>query len=133
MISVGDPLKLALAAGPADGSPTSVFFEIWEPGGGQPANSHADSTEIFVFLSGVGRAYSDEHVVDVGPGDVLILPPGSVHRIVNTSPSQRLYSVTIMAVDAGALPGGFAALVSDGTSAGFDEVDLATLTRARHD
>jgi hypothetical protein len=36
-------------------------------------------------------------------GDVLILPPGSVHRIVNTSPAERLYTVTvtIMANDPG--------------------------------
>jgi mannose-6-phosphate isomerase-like protein (cupin superfamily) len=126
-IAPGDTIRLALAAGPADGSPTSVFYEVWEPGGGQPANSHPASTEIFVFLSGTGRAHCDEHVVDVGPGDVLVLPPGSVHRIENTSETERLYTVTIMTVDEGAMPGGFAALVTSGTSAGFDPIDLVTL------
>ncbi len=88
---------------------------MWEPSGAQPPNSHPDSTEIFVVLRGEGRAFSDEHSVGLRAGDVLILPPGSVHRIVNTSPTERLYTVTIMANDPGALPGGFAALVDRGT------------------
>lgn len=127
LISPGDTVKLALLAGPADGSPASVFFEIWEPGGSQPDNSHPSSTEIFVVLSGQGRAHSDEHVVDLRAGDALVLHPGSTHRIVNTSDTERLYTVTIMAADAGAMPGGFAELVAKGTTAAWDAGDRKVL------
>jgi len=127
LISPADTVKLALLAGPRDGSSASVFFEVWEPGGSQPDNSHPDSTEIFVILSGTGRAHSDEHVVDLGKGDALVLPPGSTHRIVNTSVTERLYAVTIMADDDGALPGGFAELVNAGTVVGWDSTDRAIL------
>jgi hypothetical protein len=127
-----ETVKLACLAGPADGTPTSVFFEVWEPGGAQPDNSHPDSVEIFVFLSGHGIAYSDEHSVDVGPGDVLILPAGSVHRIENTSISERMYTVTIMADDDGALPGGFAELVAAGPPALWDDVDEAALRSTKY-
>jgi mannose-6-phosphate isomerase-like protein (cupin superfamily) len=127
LISPTDTVKLALLAGPADGSSTSVFFEVWEPGGSQPDNSHPESTEIFVILSGTGRAHSDEHVVDLGAGDALVLPPNSVHRIVNTSDTERLYAVTIMADDDGALPGGFAELVAAGTVTTWDDTDRAVL------
>jgi len=127
LISPGDTVRLATLVRPADGTDTSVFFEVWEPSGAQPHNSHPDSTEVFVVLRGAGRAFSDEHAVDLRAGDVLILPPGSVHRIVNTSPTERLYAVTIMANDPGALAGGFAALVDQGTPAAWDQADRAAL------
>jgi Mannose-6-phosphate isomerase len=127
LISPQDTVKLALLVGPGDGSPASVFFEVWEPGGSQPPNSHPESTEIFVFLAGTGRAHSDEHVVDVTAGDVLVLHPGSTHRIENTSATERLYAVTIMAEDAGAMPGGFAAVVAAGTTSAWDGTDRRVL------
>jgi quercetin dioxygenase-like cupin family protein len=129
LISAGDTVRLATAAGPDDGSTTSVFYEVWEPGGSQPANSHPGSTEIFVILSGHGLAHSDEHDVELRPGDVLILRPGSVHRIENISASQRMYAVTIMVNDDGALPGGFAALVSRGLPRTWDDADRSALAR----
>jgi mannose-6-phosphate isomerase-like protein (cupin superfamily) len=131
LISPNDTVKLALLAGPRDGSPTSVFFEIWEPGGAQPDNSHPESTEVFVILSGRGRAHSDEHTAELRAGDVLVLHPGSTHRIVNTSDTERLYAVTVMASDAGALPGGFADLVAAGTPAAWDGADRDMLGGAR--
>jgi mannose-6-phosphate isomerase-like protein (cupin superfamily) len=130
-ISPGDSVKLACLAGPEEGSPTSVFFEIWDPRGSQPDNSHPDSVEIFIFLAGHGRAFSDEHSVEVGPGDVLVLPVGSVHRIENLSDTERMSAVTIMAKDLGALEGGFAKLVANGTPVELEESDMAVLPRAR--
>jgi mannose-6-phosphate isomerase-like protein (cupin superfamily) len=127
LISPGDTVRLATLVRPADGTSTSVFYEVWEPSGAQPPNSHPDSTEIFVVLRGEGQAFSDDYRVDLRAGDVLVLPPGSVHRIVNTSPTERLYTVTIMASDPGALPGGFAALVDRGTPAAWDDADRAVL------
>jgi mannose-6-phosphate isomerase-like protein (cupin superfamily) len=127
LISAGDAVRLAALAGPADGSSASVFFEVWEPGGAQPPNSHPSSAEIFVILSGSGTAHSDDYSAELRAGDVLLLHPGSVHRIENTSASERMYAVTIMVNDSGALPGGFAALVADGTSAAWDDQDLAVL------
>ena len=123
LISPADTVRLATLVRPADGTGTSVFYEVWEPGGSQPANSHPDSTEIFVVLRGTGRAHSDEQTAVLRAGDVLVLPPGSVHKIENTSLTERLYTVTIMARDAGAIPGGFAALVDVGTATCWDDTD----------
>jgi len=123
-ISPADTVKLAVLAGPSTGSPTTVVFEVWEPGGSQPPNSHAESSETFVVLAGHGRAHSDDHVVDIAPGDTLTLPPGSIHRIVNTSTKQRLYTLTIMQND-----GGFAEMITSGPIAELDADDLAVLGR----
>jgi quercetin dioxygenase-like cupin family protein len=116
-------VKLAVLAGPADGSGTTVVFEVWEPGGSQPDNSHEESTETFVVLQGSATAYSDEHVAELVPGNVIVLPEGSVHHIVNTSTTERLYTLTVMAND-----GGFSDLITTGPAAEFDAADLAVLT-----
>lgn len=126
-IAPGDTVKLTQLTGPSEGSPTSVFFETWEPGGAQPDNSHPDSVEIFIILSGSGSAVSDEHSVDLKAGDVLVLPSGSVHHIRNTSDTDRLYAVTIMAADAGAMEKGFEHLVTTGVPETLDAADKAAI------
>ncbi len=124
-ISPGDTVRLVELAGPDQGSSTSVFLEIWEPGGAQPVNSHADSAEIFIVLKGEALAQSDAHQLTLGPGDVLTLQPGSKHRIVNISPTDRLYTITVMAND-----GGFAHLVTGGVPVALEMADIATLIAA---
>jgi mannose-6-phosphate isomerase-like protein (cupin superfamily) len=121
-IAAGDTTRLAVLAEPAaDGSGCSVFFEIWDPGGAQPPNSHPDSDEVFTFLAGSGTAECDGAQVAVTAGDTLRLPAGTVHRIENTGPG-RLYAIVTMAVDHG-----FAAFVRRGVPAPLDAADLAVL------
>jgi mannose-6-phosphate isomerase-like protein (cupin superfamily) len=125
-IAAGDTTRLAVLAEPAsDGSGCSVFFEIWDPGGAQPPNSHPDSDEVFTFLSGSGTAVCDGEQVDVAAGDTLRLPAGTVHRIENTG-AGRLYAIVTMAVDHG-----FAAFVRRGVPAPLDAADLAILHGTR--
>jgi mannose-6-phosphate isomerase-like protein (cupin superfamily) len=124
LIAPQDTVKLVALTGPSDGSPTSVFFEIWEPSGSQPKNSHPDSVEIFLILNGTAEAHSDEHVVTLRQGDVIVLPKGSTHTIRNTSDTERLYAVTIMATDnEGSIPEGFEHLVTSGLPTAFDDDD----------
>lgn len=124
LISPADTVRLAELAGPKQGSGTSVFLEIWEPGGAQPLNSHPDSAEIFIVLSGTAKAHSDEHSVDLTAGDVLVLQPGSEHRILNTSETDKLYTITVMASD-----GGFAKLVTDGIPTPMTPDEVSALVR----
>ncbi len=131
-ITPGDTVTMIPLAGPDDGSPASAFFEIWDPEGTQPDNSHPDSVEIFVFLEGSGEAVSDDHTVAVTAGDVLVLPVGSVHHIRNTSTTERLYAVTIMANDRGSQDVastvlGFEALVKGGPQVPFEDEDKAVI------
>ncbi|WP_288336230.1 cupin domain-containing protein [uncultured Gordonia sp.] len=125
-ISPDDTVVLVVLSGPTtSGSGTTVCFEIWEPRGAQPDNSHADSTETFVFLRGHGTAHSDEHTAEVSAGSVIVLPVGSVHHIVNTSDTEKLYSITVMEND-----GGFEDLILRGTPTELDADDLAVLASA---
>jgi mannose-6-phosphate isomerase-like protein (cupin superfamily) len=122
LISPQDTVRLAELAGPKQGSSTSVFLEIWEPGGAQPLNSHPDSAEIFIVLSGTAQAQSDDNEVALTAGDVLVLQPGSEHRIINTSATDQLFTLTVMAND-----GGFAKLVTDGTPTALTPAEISAL------
>jgi len=122
-ISPDDTVTLTVLSGPkTSGSNTTVCFEIWEPGGSQPDNSHPESTETFVVLRGHGVAHSDEHVVELTPGSVIVLPTGSVHRIVNTSTTDKMYTITVMEND-----GGFEDLILRGTPAELTDDDITVL------
>jgi mannose-6-phosphate isomerase-like protein (cupin superfamily) len=98
-----------------------VSFEVWDPGGSQPPNSHPDSVETFWFLAGEGIAISDGQEVPVRAGQFLVLPPGTVHQIRNTGPG-RLYAITTMLPDHG-----FAELITNGPADRLDAADLAVL------
>jgi len=120
-ITAGDTVKLAVIRRPDNMGDASVHFEVWEPGGAQPPNSHPGSVETFFFLAGTGVAYCDDQQLDVGPGQLLVLPPNSVHRIENTGDG-RLYAITTMAPDAG-----FTALIEAGEPTALDAQDAAVL------
>lgn len=126
-ISPGDRVKLAVLAGPAHGLDHSVLFEVWEPGGEQPFNSHPRSIETFFFLAGEGEAESDGQRGAVRAGQLLVLPAGTKHRIRNTG-TGRLYAITTMVPDEG-----FAAMVAQGPVTSVDAEDLAVLAGARSD
>lgn len=120
-ISPGDTVRLGVVRAPTSEHDASVFFEVWDPGGAQPPNSHPHSFETFWFLRGEGIAVSDGVEVPVRAGQLLVLPAGSLHHIRNTGEG-RLYAITTMTPD-----DGFADLVEAGPTAEFDASDLAVL------
>jgi len=123
-ISAGDTVRLAVVRPPTTADDFSVSFEVWDPGGAQPPNTHPTSTETFWFLQGEGVAVSDGIELTIRAGQLLVLPPGSVHHIRNTG-SGRLYAITTMLPDHG-----FAEFVAAGPRAGFADEDLALLRAA---
>jgi quercetin dioxygenase-like cupin family protein len=126
-ISPNDTVTLTVLSGPkTSGSNTTVCFEIWEPGGSQPDNSHPESTETFVVLRGDGVAHCDEHVVALTPGSVIVLPAGSVHHIVNSSTTHKMYTITVMEND-----GGFEDLILRGIPTELTDDDIAVLAASQ--
>lgn len=120
-ITAGDTVKLAVIKAPTHPGDVSVSFEVWEPGGSQPPNSHPRSVETFWFLQGEGVATSDGAEMEVRAGQLLVLPAGSVHHIRNTGRS-RLYALTTMSPD-----DGFADLILSGPPTSLDPDDLAVV------
>jgi mannose-6-phosphate isomerase-like protein (cupin superfamily) len=125
-ISAGDTVKLAVVRAPEHADDVCVSFEVWEPGGSQPPNSHPRSVEMFWFVAGEGIATSDGVEMAVCAGQLLVLPPGSVHHIRNTGPG-RMYALTTMSPD-----DGFADLITAGPATILDDDDLAVARNLAH-
>ncbi len=109
----------------ADGVAFTLVVEIFEPGGKTPPNEHTAAEEAFFVLAGTGRAIADGESHDVGPGDVLVLRPGTGHVVVNTGPG-KLYCLTLMAPNQG-----FAELIRAGTPVAITEEDRAIICGRR--
>lgn len=123
-ISPSDSNRLAFIFDPvADGASFIAAVEIFDVGGRTPANTHGMGQEMFFVLEGSGRATCDGRVIEVGPGDSLLLKPGTEHALENSG-AGRLYCLTIMVPD-----DGFSALIRSGVRAELDAEDLAVLAR----
>src|ERR1700689_4752106 len=68
----------------ADGVSFTLVVEIFEPGGKTPPNTHAVAEEAFFVMAGTGKASAGGESRDIGPGDVLVLRPGTEHIVENT-------------------------------------------------
>ncbi|MDQ5901532.1 MAG: hypothetical protein QG580_247 [Patescibacteria group bacterium] len=56
---------------------------------------HHENDQFFRFEAGEGRVFIDGTSYDVADGDVVIVPAGSEHNVINMSDSERLSFYTI--------------------------------------
>ena len=54
------------------------------PGGEVGAETHLHVEQILYFQSGTGEAVLDGKTTPVGPGDVVVVTPGTLHNFINT-------------------------------------------------
>lgn len=72
-----------LIDGEHDGAPTYALRMIEvAPGGHTPQHTHPFEHENFV-VEGQGRVLLEDTWRDVGPGDVIFVPSGTLHTYVN--------------------------------------------------
>ncbi len=107
-----------------DGVSFTLVVEIFETGGKTPPNTHSIAEEVFFVMSGTGRAFVDGETCDVGPGDVFVVRPGTVHVVENTGPG-KLYCLTMMTPNEG-----FAELIRNGTEVELTPEDRGVITGA---
>ncbi len=67
------------------------------PGEDIGAETHADNDQFFRFERGTGKCVIDGNDFDVTDGDVVIIPAGAKHNILNTHASTSLKMYTIYA------------------------------------
>ena len=65
------------------------------PGKTTRGHSHEDQEEVYIFLSGSGFMYLDEHQMPVKKGDVITIESGVFHRVTNPSQTQDLYFLCV--------------------------------------
>ncbi len=56
---------------------------------------HKDSDQFFRFESGQAKVIIDENEYDVNGGDVIVVPAGANHNVINVSSSEFLKFYTI--------------------------------------
>lgn len=97
---IGRPTEQAGAAAPGrQVKEFSVVYIKCEPGKGIGAHGHATS-EVFVVMSGrwkITGGAEGEHAVELGPWDVISVPPDLMHGAVNVSDEDGW----LMAINAG--------------------------------
>lgn len=59
--------------------------------------THSGTDQFFRFESGEGKCIIDETVYVIAEGDVIIVPAGSTHNVINTSKEQSLKMYTLYA------------------------------------
>lgn len=57
--------------------------------------THPDNDQFFRFESGQGKVIIDGNEYEVKNGDVVIIPAGSAHNVINTSSTEYLKMYTI--------------------------------------
>jgi mannose-6-phosphate isomerase-like protein (cupin superfamily) len=55
------------------------------PGGATMAHYHVRAEELYFFTAGRGRLRLGDDERDVAAGDCVVIPPGHVHRLENTT------------------------------------------------
>jgi quercetin dioxygenase-like cupin family protein len=57
----------------------SSSVNVWQITGSMPAHLHREHEEVIVVRSGRARAQIGEQTLDLGPGDVVLVPRNTVH------------------------------------------------------
>lgn len=95
----GEPLLngLVVKASPSTGTAGSILVEqTLQRGSATNLHIHDQGDELFYVVSGQGRATLADKQEVIGPGDVIFVPRGAVHRIGNLGGDEPLRVVFFM-------------------------------------
>jgi mannose-6-phosphate isomerase-like protein (cupin superfamily) len=74
-----------LAGVPTGNSRNQSLAEATVPPGGETEEHyHRVSEEIYFFTAGHGRLHLDDDETNVAPGDTVVIPPDTRHKLRNT-------------------------------------------------
>ena len=95
VLAAGDRYRF-LATAEDTGGAYALWHATLPPGGGPPLHRHSREDERFDVLAGTVRFSIDGVVRDVGPGDSVAAPRGSVHAFRNISekPAEMLIHIS---------------------------------------
>jgi mannose-6-phosphate isomerase-like protein (cupin superfamily) len=85
----GSTIRVLLDAETAAARNQSLAEAELGPGQATARHYHAESEEIYFILKGQAEIEVDGDVRQVGPGDAILLPPGSWHRITAADDTVR--------------------------------------------
>ncbi len=67
----------------AEADTSEVFLVVLEPGESPPLHLHPDTEQVFYVIEGAGVLFigEDQEAHPVQPGDVIRIPPHTLHRV----------------------------------------------------
>ena len=77
----GSTIRVLLDADAGGARKQSLAEAELEPGQATERHYHAETEEIYVLLEGSGEMEVDGSRRTVGPGDAILIPPGTWHQI----------------------------------------------------
>ena len=72
-----------------------VSKTILHPGKHTNGHSHDGQEEVYQFVSGQGTMTVGDNSYLVGPGDVILIPDGDFHKVLNNSDTEDLVFVCV--------------------------------------
>lgn len=80
---------------------SEAFIVVLEPGESPPRHRHEDTEQVFYILEGSGTLTvgDDDACHAVSPGQVVLIPPGTWHRIQAEGGSMRYLAVDCFVSD----------------------------------
>ena len=78
-------VEWAVRQGDPPGAEQTLALATWAPGQGNVEHTHPNCEEIVYVVEGVIDHTLGEESERLGPGDVIVVPRGAPHRLVNTS------------------------------------------------
>ena len=87
----GQVLYLLLAPGQFDSKNLTITWVEGQPGSEQPMHAHPENEQVYVVVQGCGLMKVGTDSEEVGPGDMVLVPPNTDHAIKNTGGETLVY------------------------------------------
>jgi quercetin dioxygenase-like cupin family protein len=78
-------VEWAVREGDPPGAEQTFALAVWAPGQGNAEHTHPNCEEIVYVIDGVIDHTLGEQAARLGAGDLIVVPRGVPHRLVNTS------------------------------------------------
>ena len=91
-MAMGGTLKILLTPENAGTKNFRFIMGYFAPGEYLRAHLHSESEEVYYVIGGQGTVYvgKEQRAVPVEPGMALYIPPGTIHRVINTGKDRLL-------------------------------------------
>ena len=87
----GQVSYLLLTEGQFGSRHLSITWVEGAPGSEQPVHAHPDNEQVYVIVRGRGLMKVGDEELQVGAGELVFVPPGTGHAILNTGDEPLVY------------------------------------------
>lgn len=90
-----EPVEQPLLTGPPQTAGMRSGRVVLRPGSGMHSHSTHGNEELLIFLAGKAKVTLGSEVLELAAGQVLYIPPFTVHAVDNEGPEELRYIYTV--------------------------------------